>query len=194
VAQDDASPLDPAVRQRVRRKVHRLVGRQGLTQEDAEDIEQELLAHLFRRLAEFDPGRGQRDNFVATLIRRFLINLLRDRRAARRDYRRTTTLDVPAGNPKEPEETQAEALGEQAHDARLGRQGRSAEEQADLAMDVAEVLARLPAELQVVARQLLESGSVSEAAREQGVRRTTLQDRVRHLREIFEQSGLRLYR
>jgi RNA polymerase sigma factor (sigma-70 family) len=185
------TPLQALARELARRKTRRLIGRDGLNEQDAEDLEQELLLRLRPLLERYNPTRGDPRAFLAAAIHKHLNNLLRNRRAVRRDYRRTRSLDVRAD--RQAEGTRADSLTEQAHEPRLGPHGHSAEEQADLALDVADVLARLPEAVRAACRQVLVSGSVAAAARELGMSRSTLQDWMRRLRERFEQAGLDVY-
>jgi RNA polymerase sigma factor (sigma-70 family) len=188
VAQDDSPvPLEALARDLIRRKTRRLIKRHGLNEHDAEDLEQELLLRLPPILKRCDPARGDPRAFLGAAIHKHLANLLRNRQARRRDYRRTSALDVRPDS--QAEGTRADALADTAHDARLGRHGRSAEEQARLRQDVADVVARLPDDLRVLA-ELLQTRTLAEAARELGVSRSTLVGQRERLRQWFERAGL----
>jgi DNA-directed RNA polymerase specialized sigma24 family protein len=84
----------------------------------------------------------------------------------------------------------AELIGQERYDARRGVSPRSAEELALLVLAVEEALASLPEDLRDLAERL-KSRSLSQVARELGVPRSTLQDRVQQLLEAFECAGLR---
>jgi RNA polymerase sigma factor (sigma-70 family) len=188
VAQDDTPvPLEALARDLIRRKTRRLIKRHGLNEHDAEDLEQELLLRLPPILKRCDPAKGDPRAFLGATIHKHLNNLLRNRRAKKRDYRKTFSLDIRAD--RQAEGTRADSLGERVHDARLGRHGRSAEEQARLRQDVADVIARLPEDLRVLAR-LLQTRTLADAAKELGVSRSTLAGRRERLRRWFERAGL----
>jgi DNA-directed RNA polymerase specialized sigma24 family protein len=116
---------------------------------------------------------------------------LRDRFAAKRDFRRVGSLHQSVHT----DEGQAElgqTVSQEEQDARQGRSARSKTEQTELALDMAEMIARLPEDKQELAR-LLPHHSVTEIARQQGVPRSTLQGRIRQLRQLFDRAGLREY-
>jgi RNA polymerase sigma-70 factor (ECF subfamily) len=183
--EDDQEPINRFAHGIIRRKVQQIVGRAGFHQQDREDLQQELLLHLLRRLPSYDPDIAHQNVFVTTVIERRVANILRDRRAKKRDWRRTTSLN-PSGEGGTPD------VGHDQHDERHGCQHRGDEELAQLALDVAEVLTSLPESLSSLADQL-RSKSISEVTRESGVPRTTLIGHVRKLRQLFEKTGLQNY-
>src|SRR6187455_751181 len=69
-----------------RRHAARAIGRAGLNGGDREDLAQEALFQLVRRIRRYDPDRGPREAFVARVVEH--------RCAARRDWRRSTSLDA----------------------------------------------------------------------------------------------------
>jgi RNA polymerase sigma factor (sigma-70 family) len=155
-----------------------LVSRAGFTSQDREDLEQELILRLLQSLHLFDPGQAHRNVFVTTVIERAVAMILRERLAKKRDSGVVRSFDqgqTKAGTSPEPVDPRP-----------------SDQEAFDLASDLAEVLARLPDDLRALAERL-KSQSVSQAARDLGVPRTTLQRRVERLRKTFEDAGLRIY-
>ncbi|GIW85376.1 MAG TPA: sigma-70 family RNA polymerase sigma factor [Dehalococcoidia bacterium] len=189
-----ASPkqLDAFAARLIRRKARQLVGRAGFTRSDRDDIEQELALKLLKQLSAFDPGEAHWHVFVTTVVERYAASLLRDKRAEKRDHRRATSLHVLIETGDNGPVELAETVGRREQDARLGRDPRSDEERAQLAGDVADVLADLPADLRDVAERL-KHDSVSQVARDLGLPRTTLLRRMEHVRRAFEGAGLRDY-
>jgi RNA polymerase sigma factor (sigma-70 family) len=176
----------------IKRKARRLARRPGFSHEDIEDIEQELALKLWESRSAFRPEKGSHEAFVTVVVNRAVSNILRERAAAKRDHRRVTSLNTKVpGGPESPGDL-GSSLAQDAHDARLGSSPRSPEERADLAFDVAEQLDSLPEGQRDLAERL-KSQTVSEAAREMGVPRTTVQDAARRLRQPFEDAGLREY-
>jgi RNA polymerase sigma-70 factor (ECF subfamily) len=175
---DDKIVLQSFARSIVRRKARLLVGRAGFTAQDVRDLEQELLLRLLKSLPRFDPEQAHVNVFVTTVVERSVAMLLRERRAKKRAAA-VRSLDALAadGGPAEPP------------DHRDG--GRDAE-RSDLAYDLAEVLSALPAGLRDLAERLKER-TVSQAARDLNVPRTTLLRQVERLRRCFEDAGLRIY-
>ena len=177
----------------IRHRARRLVVTAGFSPDDIEDIQQDLVLDLLQRLPKFDATKAAHKTFVARVIDRKVAKLIRHRNSQMRDPRReecslNECIDDGEGGSVERIQTIAAAEA----DRRLGRQERSDQETAELALDVEEVLKRLPDNLRRLC-ELLKTGSISDAARAMGVPRTTLNDHVKKLREFFEAAGLRDY-
>lgn len=176
----------------VKRKVRQIIGRAGFHQQDRQDLEQELLTRLLHSLKSFDPNQAHRKAFVTAVVERDVANILRDKQAEKRDHRRIgslqVTIEITDNGPTE----LAETIGDRELNARRCRDPRSPDNLAQLACDLADVVAALPQELRDLAERL-KTQSISAIAREVGIPRTTLNDAVRRLRKRFEQAGLRDY-
>lgn len=166
----DPSPLSQFVRDLVRRKVQQLVGKAGIQAQDQEDLTQELYLHLLKRADAFDRGKAHEHVFAAVAIDRYLLNLLRQRQAAKRHPERQRPLDEPSqvpGATTEPLATERE-------------------------LDIEDALASLPDDLRDLAEQLM-SHTKADIARAQDVPRTTLYWKIGKLRRHFEERGLKDY-
>ena len=124
---------------------------------------------------------------------RKVATLIRHRNSQMRDPRREACslnecIDDGEGGTVE----RVQTIAAEEADRRLGRQARSDQETVELALDVEEVLNRLPDNLRGLC-ELLKTGSIADAARAMGVPRMTLNDHVKKLREFFEAAGLRDY-
>ena len=176
----------------VRRKVRQIIGRAGFQRQDAEWLEQELILRILQSLPAYDPARGHRNPFLTTVVERYVATILRDKQAAKRDCRRISSLnamiDVPGEGPVE----LAETIGQRELDAQRGRCARSDEDLAQFVCDIADVVATLPDPLRDLAERL-KTQTVSEAARDSGIPRTTLHSRIRSIRQRFEQAALKDY-
>jgi RNA polymerase sigma-70 factor (ECF subfamily) len=179
VIHDDKIVLDRFCWGIIRRKARQMVGRAGIKEQDHEDLVQELMLRLLRSLRLFDAAQADRKSFVTAVVERNAAKILRDRRAKKRNGGRVESLDVLLEN-----------LDEEPPDLAVDDH---AAEQADLAIDVADLLARLPAELRDLAERL-KTQTLSQVARDMGIPRSTLQRRVSRLRRHFEEAGLRNYR
>lgn len=167
---DDKVVLDTFTRGIIRRKIKQPVGRAGFTRQDCEDLEQELLLRLLQNLHLFDPDQVHQNVFVTTVIERAAAMILREHLAKKRYDGGVQSLDharQKVGDSTEPVNPR-----------------RSHEEQIDLASDLAEMLARLPDDLRALAERL-KCQSPSQAARDLGVPRTSLQRQVERLRKPF---------
>ena len=183
--------LDAFARRLIRRKARQLACRSGFTRSDRADIEQDLAQKLVLQMEAFDPAAAHWYAFVTTVVERQTATLVRDRRAAKRDRRRVTTLHVLIDGDDGPVEF-AQTIASDEHLNRTGRWRRSDAERAELALDLDGVLTALPAKLRDLAVRLREQ-TVSRAARAMNVPRTTLVRQVERLRQCCEDAGLRIH-
>jgi RNA polymerase sigma factor (sigma-70 family) len=184
---------DPFVRNLVRRKARQVVGRAGIRPGDVPDIEQDLLVAFLQRLPAFNPRRANLHAFATVVVNHRLANLLRDRRALKRDHSNTASLSAPIRTKDRSLVELVETVGEGAQDARTGRQPPTAEEASDLALSVAEAQAVLPDRLRAVAERLKMGDSITRIAADLGVPRTTVQHWIKQIRRRFERAGLEDY-
>lgn len=178
----------------VHHKARQLVGKAGYTQDDVDDIKQDLIVDLLERLPQFDPAKATYNTFVARLVERKISNLLRDRKAQMRDHRREVCSLNDGIKACENEPVQrSTTISQDEHDIRTGKYQRPAEEREHLRMDMDALLADLPDELQRAAR-LLQSHSLTQAARAMGVSRDKFYDNyLPRLREAFAAKGMADY-
>ena len=172
--------FDPDDRRVIRNKIDRLVRRGRFDAHEGDEVEQELLLHLWKQLPQCSLARGNRRAFVVTLIDNALANYLRGRNAAKRHPGSLRSLDQPVRHDAE-RLPLGESLSRQDLDARCGRRA-SPEDAAMLAFDLAAVMARLPEHLRGVLERLL-TMSVSEVAADMGVHRSTVYRWIDELRE-----------
>ena len=184
--------LDRFTLDQVRRKANQLVGRAGFTYQDKEDLEQELIARVLQSLRSFDPRRGHRNAFITTVVERYAKNILRNKQAAKRDYRRVSSINVMINIDGETPVELAHLITQRELDARRRRHPRSDLELAELALDVATAIESLPDDLRGLAERCL-TRNVSQVAQDTGIPRTTLQRPVREIRQRFEKMDLKNY-
>jgi RNA polymerase sigma-70 factor (ECF subfamily) len=176
----------------IRHKAKQVARHAGFSKSDVEDIQQQLVEHVLENVAAFDPRQGHFNVFVKTVVERYTANILRDHCAEKRDRRQTCSLSTIVDEDDCGPIELGDTIGQDALDARLGRTTREPHDTASLAADVADVVATLPPELRELCKRLMNT-SVSKVARELGVPRTTLHERVRKLRGHFAEAGLRDY-
>ena len=166
-------------------KARQLVGKAGYTQDDIEDIEQDLTRDLLERLPKFDPTKATLNTFADRVVGRRLCNLLRHRQAEMRDHRREAFSMNEEFETEEGSMERQETIGQDEIELRTGRYNRPAAERAHLQMDMNAVLAGLSPELRHVA-DMLRTASVAEVARELGIPRRTFREKhLTQLREAF---------
>jgi RNA polymerase sigma-70 factor (ECF subfamily) len=172
----------------IRSKAKQLVGRYGFTASDREDIEQELMLDLFRRLPRFDPKRAKRKTFINRVVEHAVARLVERQKAEMRDYRRNGgSLSVEVDTPEGDRVERADLIEAEAY-----RPGRSDEEVCLLELDIQAIVADLPGDLHVLAVRL-RTQTVAELARELGIPRTVLYDRITKLRRSFGNAAMRKY-
>ncbi|MCA9054443.1 MAG: hypothetical protein KDA75_11430 [Planctomycetaceae bacterium] len=177
----------------VQKCVRRLIGTFGITASDAEDIQQILFLKLARHLPCDDPDSPQWKAFVATTVKRCIANIVRDRRAEKRDHRRVRSIHVVIGVDEEGPVELADTIGEHEVPARCPRSRRSDQELSSLRMDLEELANKLLDARHRAFIQRLKHDSILQIARDMGVPSTTLHSWLRKLRQQFEDAGLRDY-
>ena len=171
-------------------KARRIIGLTRFRPDDQPDLEQQLTARLLQALRRYDPQRGHRLPYVIAVIERAICTVLRDASAAKRSPGRIASLN--AVRERGHATPLADTIGDREQNTRRRADPKSAEELRDLHIDLRDVLARLPVELQLLCRQLM-SLSKSEIALGQGIAPSTVQAKVRAIRQRFEDAGLKIY-
>lgn len=175
----------------IHHKACKLVGKAGYIEGDVEDIKHDLIVDLLERLPKFDPTKARYNTFVARVVERKICNLIRDRRAARRDRRReecSLNEDVDAGEGDELHRTAT--LDQDDHEARCGKHRRPAEDRHQLRLDIDAVMADLSPDLRR-AVELLRSMPINQVAREMGISRPSFyENHLTRLRDAFAAKGL----
>ncbi len=177
----------------IRHKAGQLARRSDFSGSDRQDIEQELVLDLLRRLPDYRPDRAQRSTFIARVIEHKVATLLEARGREKRGGRvRSRSLSDKVRDDEGEAIELADTIREQDYFRRTGQQPPRGADQCDLCMDVQTVLARLsPGRRRLCA--LLQTMSVAAASRELGIPRGTLYEDIRKLRAIFEDAGLRRF-
>jgi RNA polymerase sigma-70 factor (ECF subfamily) len=178
----------------IHHKARELVNKAGFTEDDVDDIEQEMALDLVERLPKFDPAKATNNTFVARLVDRKISSLIRTRLREMRDPDREECSLSDAVNEEDGVKVELGAsISEDEHDLRTGKYNRPSVKRQDLSLDVAEMISDLPPELQPIA-EALASMSVKEAGRKLGIPRWKLHEvYVPALREAFAARGLAEY-
>jgi len=185
--------LPDGVSRLIKFKARQLVGHYGFNQTDRDDIEQDLAADLCLRLDRFDPARGKLKPFVDHLIKKAIATIIEHKLAAKRDYRcEQYSVDSSVCDSDGKENPRADVMDQNEAARRLSQPKRRFVRQADLALDLADFLLRLPPELRELSEHL-KVMSPTEIARMTGRSRGAIYDRITLLRGLFEDAGLRKY-
>lgn len=174
----------------IRWKARRLVGHANLKHTDRRDIEQELSLALFRAFPNFDPDKAHWRSFAATVIERRAGRFLKRRRARKRQEQHSVgSLNHMVRDADGCEVLLSEQLREEHREALTGRYAPSPVEQTEAMLDVSEVLASLPPDLQDICRRLSRD-SQRQVAEDLQMSRRTLRDVLTVIRERFIDAGL----
>lgn len=161
----------PTARGLARAKAKAVIGRCGLTSDDRDDIEAQLLLTYCLRARQFDSERSSLDTFTSRLMDRKIASILRYRLAQRRLH-----LAHP------------ELLDSDAADHVYGAT-ISAAERLEFWLDVGQVVKTLPAPLRETVLAL-RCGSPTQASQILGTARSVVYERIAQIRQAFLQAGL----
>jgi RNA polymerase sigma-70 factor (ECF subfamily) len=173
----------------VKRKARQLVGQAGFTQQDVADLEQELLAMVWQALKSYDPSLGHQKALVTAVVERGVVTLLRIARTKKRSRGAQQSLESVVDSGGELQAELSDAIALEDCNRRCDQRHRSSESTAELKLDLEALLESLPPNMQLLAEQLQEK-SIAEIARESGVPRTSLNDRVRRLEQRFRSASM----
>ncbi|OGQ94899.1 MAG: hypothetical protein A2284_18825 [Deltaproteobacteria bacterium RIFOXYA12_FULL_61_11] len=185
--------LDEYAVKLIRHKARQLVGRTGLVEADRDDLEQDMMMDLLRRLPRFDPSKAKRETFIARIVEHRVATIIETQKAGLRDYRCNAGSlderrpDEGGGSGDTPPVLDQDSYRRETLDA-----ARQDEGLRDLRRDMARTIAELSPDLRELCLRLLTS-TVSEVSRETGVPRGTLYESVQKLRSRFERAGLAAY-
>lgn len=176
----------PGVSDQIRYLAYRLSNQPRFRADERDDIRQDLWLKVLEKLPEFNPRRGKLFTFAMIVITRNSRNLIRHRRAAKRNSGPVASLN---GKRDDDCEELGDTLTDRAHEFRTGKHGRDTSELLQLATDTETVLSQLPPHLRALAERLKHSPKTS-VAKEMNISRATLQDWMIELRKWFTHTGL----
>jgi DNA-directed RNA polymerase specialized sigma24 family protein len=160
-----------AARGMARTKANMVIGQGGLTREDRDDIEAQLLLTLCRRARKFDSGRSSIGTFTSQVMDREVASILRYRLAGRRLHLGRPAL-VDGG-----------ALND------LSVTSPFTVEQQEFWLDVDKVVKTLPATLRETVFAL-RCGSPTEASQALGTAKSVVYERIAQIRQAFLAAGI----
>lgn len=175
---------------RIRFKASQMIGKHGFTEDDFEDLCQELMTDVLERLPKFDSSRADIKIFISTVIDNRLATLINRKEAMCRDYRRVErSLDEPASDCDGEQTTFGDNLTGEEANYRLGAACTDDHERADLAMDVASILGQLDESDRQLCLEL-KTKTPAEIAREKGVSRAGIYKQIGRIRQKFAKADL----
>lgn len=173
----------------IKHKARKMVGTAGYTSDDLHDIEQDLMLDLLQRIKKYNPAIAKMTTFMSRIVDNKANTLYESRNAARRNWKlcQTSLNDPIPSNDSD--------IGERIDlvtSPREEDESMSPIEIHDRHMDLAKALSSLPEDLQDLC-QRLKYLSITEAAQELGIPRTSLYTKLKQLRQHFSDSHLEDY-
>jgi RNA polymerase sigma-70 factor (ECF subfamily) len=177
----------------IRYKARQLVGRAGFTESDRQDLEQEMVFDLLRRLPKFKPERAQRNTFIARVVEHKVATIIEAQKAGMRDYRLCPcSLNDRFENDEGGSVERIDTINQDDYLQRTGNLSRPISDLRGLSIDVRSAVEKLPPELRDLCKRL-QVESVTEISRDTGIPRGTIYESINKLRTLFEDAGLKDY-
>ncbi|MDH4201381.1 MAG: hypothetical protein OEV87_00610 [Phycisphaerae bacterium] len=174
-----------------------LIGKCGITPDDLEDIEQEMMIDLLRRLGNYDRSKAKLTTFIKRVLERKIANILRQRCTEKEFLNRSClSLEKSIQSYDTPGEhiTLGDTVTTEYYDKTVRGKMRSREDERQLVFDVRQIVAVFPDELRIACEHLLSGKSVSETANLVGIKRSTFYEKVlAPIREAFQAADLKNY-
>jgi len=178
------------VRRLLRVKARQLIRRPGFSSSDRQDIEQDLATHVLSKAHLYDPGRASVHTFIERVVDSAVAMMIRRRSRLKRAVGFSAeSLDKPADARREDGAPLGELLLDGEDGRRPGSGALPGQAERGRALDVARVLASLPADLREIARRRA-SASEAEIARDLGISRRQVRKALDGIRSRFEEAGL----
>lgn len=177
----------------IKYKARQLVGRVGFTESDRQDLEQEMVFDLLRRLPKFKPERAQRNTFIARVVEHKVATIIEAQKAGMRDYRLCPcSLNDRFENEEGGSVERIDTINQDDYLQRTGNLSRPISDLRGLSIDVRNAVEKLPPELRDLCKRL-QVESVTEISRDTGIPRGTIYESIKKLRTLFEDAGLKDY-
>lgn len=177
----------------IRYKARQLVGRVGFTESDRQDLEQEMVFDLLRRLPKFKPERAQRNTFIARVVEHKVATIIEAQKAGMRDYRLCScSLNDRFENEEGGSVERIDTINQDDYLQRTGKLSRPISDLRGLSIDVRSAVEKLPPELRELCKRL-QVESVTDISRDTGIPRGTIYESIKKLRSLFEDAGLKDY-
>ena len=176
---------------KVRFQARQLTRSRAFRQSDIEDIEQDLMLDLFRRLQAFDPSRASKNTFIARVVENRAASLIKATMAEKRG-RLFEHEDLHAVVSNEAEGRLERGDTIPAENGLWATGTRGWDEAIELRRDLARLIRRLPPRLTSLCCWLA-TASVTEISRETGTPTSTIYDAIAKLHRAMSVADLEIY-
>jgi len=185
--------LDDDMEKAIRIYSRRLIATAGFTEQDLDDIRQEMRLELMRRLPSFNPRRAKRSTFIARVLERKGGQLVRHRNAEKRDFRRekhSLNDSIADGDGRKVMRVQLLSDADRSH--HMKRSAGSPIERCIRREAFAVAKACLTESQRMICERLMHVSRV-QMCRETGMSPRELREQIRQIRQCLEHTGLRAY-
>lgn len=166
-------------------KARQLARRSDFSRSDADDLQQDMLLHLLEVADQYDSARGNVEAFVTHVIKTWIMQLLRDKKAEKRGgLRQSTSLDHTFVDSDGSETTRAASVTDADHQRRLQDAVPCATELLETRDELAHMLSCLSAKQRDLVMHVAEHG-VLNASRRFGISRRQVRKQIHAIRQIF---------
>lgn len=169
--------IDDYALSRINFRVRRLTCQFDLSEDEQGDYRQDMMVELLSAFERFDPSKATRETFINRVLDRFVKYAIRARFTRLR-----RTCDSPLGF-----EDVSIGFEPVVNEARAGEKDEQARR--ELRLDMAVVMARMPARLRRMCRLLMKFGA-TETARKLGICRQSIYRNFAEIREYMIGAGL----
>ena len=174
-------------------KVRSLIGEFGFSEDDREDLQQDLMVHLLERLPQYDPTRAAVRTFMDRILENKIRSIIEHRRYKKRDccIQLTSLSQTISGNDGDLMSIEDSI----SHDDCMllnGRIVRTASELCDLRIAVETALSLLPGNLRSLCERL-KTQSIAEITAETGEDRNRINYKIRRIRRLLAKTNLKEY-
>jgi RNA polymerase sigma-70 factor, ECF subfamily len=177
---------------KIRFQARQLARTRVLAASDVEDIEQNLMLDLLKRMPAFDPSKSSKNTFIARVVENHAATLIKAALAEKRGAAITheslhSVIHDGVGEPIE--------LGDTIPTERglWNTTERDWDEVIDLRHDLIHAMGGLPPDLVTLCRRL-SVGTVTEVSRATGMSRSSIYDGIAKIRAVLKETGFSNYR
>lgn len=161
---------------------------------DRDNLTQHFAMQVLVLIPKYDSARGKRTTYIRKTLQNEMVTLIRHHAARCRNTGvATRSLNAPIRTEEGDLSDGSQTVADDAHDARTGQKPRSQTEAADLRLDLAEALKRLPPKQRRVAELHMQSVQVKDIAEQLRVSKVTVGNRNKAILKVFQDLGLDRY-
>ena len=163
----------------------------GLSREDQEDLEQNLVLAVLEKAEAYDPSRASVRTFVQSVVKGAILHELRRRRRASERELVSASINDDVFDGEEMVSAH-ETMDRAEHLGRMGKDIPDPFQLSDVRSDVSAIMGQLTAEQRSLASALSESDTRT-AAKQTGISRRAMYRQIGAIRNIMSDAGLRVY-